>query len=235
MRIAVFPDAASVAAEAACFIADAARRAAVERGRFSIAVSGGRTPWPMLRALADQELPWQHIDIVQTDERVAPAGDSDRNITGLRKILGAGAPRHIHAMPVEERELERAAARYAATLQGLAGHPPVLDVVHLGLGADGHTASLLPDDPVLGESKAEVALTQPYQGRRRMTLTYPVLNLARRIVWLVTGEDKAAMLARLHAGDTAIPAGRVRAENAVVFADRAAASQMGGDVAQARV
>ncbi len=127
-------------------------------------------------------------------------------------------------MPVESADLDEAAARYAQTLVDIAGSPPVLDLVHLGLGPDGHTASLVPGDPVLDVTDADVALTGLYQGRRRMTLTYPALNRARRVLWLITGEDKAAMLVRLRRGDPAIPAGRVRQDHAVVLADRAARS-----------
>jgi len=125
-------------------------------------------------------------------------------------------------MPVETADLDQAAARYAQILVAVAGSPPVIDLVHLGLGADGHTASLVPGDPVLDVTDADVALTRPYQGRRRMTLTYPVLNRARRVLWLITGADKAAMLGRLRRGDPTIPAGRVRQDDAVVLADRAA-------------
>jgi 6-phosphogluconolactonase len=192
-----------------------------------MAVSGGRTPWLMLRALARADLPWEGVHVVQVDERVAPAGDTDRNLTHLRESLLAEAsliPRHIHAMPVEAPDLESAAARYAETLQEIAGSPPVLDLVHLGLGPDGHTASLVPGDPILNVTDADVALTGLYQGRRRMTLTYPILNRSRRILWLVTGNDKAAMVRRLADGDTVIPAGRVKSDHALILADRAAAN-----------
>ena len=222
MKTVVLADADAVAARAARFVAEEARRASAERGRFSIAVSGGRTPWGMLRALADQDIAWDQVEIFQTDERVAPAGDQDRNIGGLHESLGGMGRGNIHPMPVEEPDLEVAAARYADTLRRHCGRPPVLDLVHLGLGADGHTASLVPGDPVLEVSEVEVAVTGTYLGRCRMSLTYPLLNRARKILWLVVGGDKAAMLARLQAGDTAIPAGRVRASNAVIFADRAA-------------
>src|SRR5207249_1186901 len=176
--------------------------------------------------LAKEDLPWDSIHIVQVDERVAPAGHPERNLTHLYESLLEHAPlrrEHIYAMPVESAELEAAAERYALTLQQIAGLPPVLDLAHLGLGPDGHTASLVPGDPVLNVTDADVALTQVYQGRRRMTLTYPVLNRSRRIVWLVTGRDKADMLARLFKGDDSIPAGRVRRDRALVLADREAA------------
>ena len=165
--------------------------------------------------------------MLQVDERIAPAGDPDRNLTHLRESLLARAPlrpEHIHAMPVESPDLEAAAAHYARLLEEIAGAPAVLDLVHLGLGPDGHTASLVPGDPVLEVADRDVALTgDAYQGRRRMTLTYPVLDRARRILWLVTGSDKVGMLARLRAADHSIPAGRVRQDRARLMADRAAA------------
>lgn len=227
MRVEVFADAESVAQQAAALIAAEARAAVAARGRFVIAVSGGHTPWVMLRALSGEDVPWQNVYMAQVDERVAPAGDPDRNLTHLRESLQAPLrPEQILAMPVESPDLEAAAARYAATLREIAGSPSVLDLVHLGLGPDGHTASLVPGDPVLEFTAADVALTGIYQGRRRMTLTYPMINRSRRILWLVTGSEKVEMLGRLRQGDTSIPAGRVRQDQAVVFADKAAAGQL---------
>jgi 6-phosphogluconolactonase len=227
MRVEVFADAESVAQQAAALIAAEARAAVAARGRFVIAVSGGHTPWAMLRALSGEDVPWQNVYMAQVDERVAPAGDPDRNLTHLRESLQAPLrPEQILAMPVEAPDLEAAAARYAATLREVAGSPSVLDLVHLGLGPDGHTASLVPGDPVLEFTAADVALTGIYQGRRRMTLTYPIINRSRRILWLVTGSEKVEMLGRLRQGDTSIPAGRVRQDQAVVFADKAAAGQL---------
>ena len=230
MKIEVLDSADAVAEEAAAIIATDARIATAQRGRFVMAVSGGRTPWAMLRALAGMQVPWDGVHILQVDERVAPAGDPDRNLTHLRESLLEHAPLRpdqIHPMPVEEPDLEAASAAYAQTLHEVAGTPVVLDLVHLGLGPDGHTASLVPGDPVLKVHDAAVALAGPYQGRRRMTLTYPVLDHARRVLWVVTGADKAPMLARLRAGDKSIPAGRVRQNDAVVLVDRAAASGLG--------
>ena len=229
MKIEVLDDANEVADEAAAIIATDARIAVAARGRFTMAVSGGQTPWVMLRALADKEVPWDGVHVLQVDERVAPAGDPDRNLTHLRESLLEHAPlrpEQIHAMPVEAEDLQAAAASYAATLREVAGSPAVLDLVHLGLGPDGHTASLVPGDPVLDVNDAAVALAGPYQGRRRMTLTYPVLNHARRVLWLVTGSEKAPMLVRLRDGDRSIPAGRVRQDHALVLADRAAAAKL---------
>jgi 6-phosphogluconolactonase len=230
MKIDILADADAVAKEAAAIIAAEARAAVAARGRFIMAVSGGHTPWQMLRALADEEVPWAGVHIVQVDERVAPTGDPDRNFTHLRESLLEHAPlrpEQIHAMPVESPDLELAAARYALTLRELAGTPPVLDLAHLGLGPDGHTASLVPGDAVLNVTDADVALTEVYQGRRRMTLTYPMLNRSRRVLWLVTGSDKVGMLERLYGGDVSIPAGRVCQDQALVLADRAAAGPLG--------
>ena len=171
-------------------------------------------------------MPWASVHLVQVDERVAPAGDADRNLTHLRESLLDRVPlrpEQIHAMPVEFPDLRIATARYAATLAAVAGAPPVLDLVHLGLGPDGHTASLVPNDPVLDVAGADVAVTGVYQGRLRMTLTYPALDRARRILWVVTGGEKAAMLARLRKADPGIPAGCVRQAAALALADRAAA------------
>ena len=227
MEVKVLDDADAVAREGAAVIAVEARAAVAARGRFIVAVSGGHTPWQMLRAMAQEDVPWKGVHVAQVDERVAPAGDPDRNLTHLRQSLLAHAPlrpEQVYAMPVESPDLEAAAAQYALTLQEIAGSPPVLDLAHLGLGPDGHTASLVPGDPVLDVTDADVAVTgRAYQGRRRMTLTYPMLNRSRRILWLVTGSEKVAMLARLRAGDRSIPAGRVSQDRALVLADRAAA------------
>ena len=228
METEVLADAEAVARRAAAIVAAEAREAVAARGRFALAVSGGHTPWLMLRALAGEDVPWDGLHLFQVDERVAPAGDPDRNWTHLRESLLDRAPLRpdqAHAMPVESPDLAAAAARYAQTLGEIAGQPPVLDLVHLGLGPDGHTASLVPGDPALDVTDADVALTGVYQGRRRMTLTYPVLNRARRVLWVVTGGEKAVMLGRLSAGDPSIPAGRVRQDRALLLADRAAAPQ----------
>ncbi len=228
MKMEVLASAELVAHRAAEIMAADARAAAAARGRFVMAVSGGHTPWLMLRALAEADVPWQAVHVVQVDERVAPAGDPDRNLTHLRESFLDHAPltpENIHTMPVEPPDLEAAAARYAAALQRIAGSPAVLDVVHLGLGPDGHTASLVPGDPVLNVTDLDVAVTGSYQGRRRMTLTYPILNRSRRVLWVITGDEKREMLRRLVNGDETIPAGRVRRELALVIADEAAAGR----------
>jgi len=232
MKLEVYSNADEVAQKAAALLAAEARAAVAARGMFVMAVSGGHTPWQMLRALAGEDVPWRFVHVVQVDERIAPPGNPDRNLTHLRESLLEHAPlnpEHIHAMPVESSNLQAACSEYAVTLQNLAGSPPVLDLVHLGLGADGHTASLVPGDPVLDIKDADVALTGIYQKRRRMTLTYPMLNRSRRVLFVVTGEEKASMLPRLLASDAQIPAGRVRSDHALVLADRAAAEQLSRD------
>ena len=227
MQCEVLEDADAVARRGAATIAAAAREAVDARGRFVVAISGGHTPWRMLRLLADEDVPWMHVHIVQVDERVAPAGDPDRNLVHLRESLGRAPLREqqIYPMPVDLPDLTVASRRYANVLIELAGSPPVLDLVHLGLGTDGHTASLVPNDAVLEIVDRCVAVTQPYQGHRRMTLTYPTIDRARRVLWVVTGAEKRAALAQLRARDRSIPAGRVRVDDALVLADRAAAPQ----------
>jgi len=228
MRMEILVDTDEVARKAADFIAREAEAAVTTRGRFVIAFSGGSTPGLMLRYLAEKTMPWDGVYVVQVDERVAPAGHPDRNLTHLREALlerSGVLPERIYPMPVAEQDLAAAAERYARELEEIAGPPPVLDLVHLGLGTDGHTASLVPEDPVLEVDDADVAVTGIYEGRRRMTLTYPVINRARRILWLVNGEKKAPALARLRAADMSIPAGRVEQHRAVIFADRSAVKE----------
>jgi 6-phosphogluconolactonase len=228
MRFEVFDDAGSVARAGAVTVAADARAAVASRGRFAVAVSGGHTPWMMLRALAAEDIPWAAVHIFQVDERVAPDGHPDRNLTHLRESFLQYVPLdpdQIHAMPVGAPDLEAAATEYTMALRDIAGSPPVLDLVHLGLGPDGHTASLVPGDPVLDVFDADVAMTRIYQGRRRMTLTYPVINRAGKVLWLVTGTEKTEMLHRLVDGDESIPAGRVQRDSSILLADRAATGQ----------
>ena len=229
LELEVFLDEEAAAEGAARIIADAAKLSVTSRGRFVMAVSGGNTPWIMLRKLAGKDLPWDRMKIFQVDERVAPTGHTDRNLTHLRECLIGRSPlteKQICAMPVESPDLNAAAREYSISLDLAAGSPPVLDLVHLGLGPDGHTASLVPGDPVLSIADADVALAGAYQGRRRMTLTYPAINRALRILWLVTGSGKTEMLARLQQGDVSIPAGRISQEHAHIVADRAAAGNL---------
>ena len=218
LEIEVLPDSGAVAERGAELIAERASEAVEQRDRFALAVSGGRSPWAMFEALHGR-MPWERVTIFQVDERIAPDGDPDRNLTHLLRSLPQRGAADVRAMPVWAHDLDAAAAIYASDL------PEQLDLVHLGLGPDGHTASLVPGDPVLDVEDRDVALTAEYEGRRRMTLTYPSLNKARCVLWLVTGADKADALRKLRAGDTTIPAGRVATANAVVLADRVAAGE----------
>lgn len=215
----VLPDAAAAAHAAAERIATEAARAVTDRGVFSLAFSGGRSPWVMFEDLAGMDLPWESVELFQVDERVAPDDDPIRNLTHLRECLGPTIPVAIHPMPVTEPDLDAAAAAYAGDL------PAMLDVIHLGLGADGHTASLVPADAVLDVDDRLVAPTGGlYQDTRRLTLTYPGLQRGRLLLWLVTGADKRGPLRQLLAGDPAIPAGRVAPAGAsVIIADEEAA------------
>lgn len=203
------------AALAARLIAEGAREAVASRGRAILALSGGSSAPPLLDSLAAEEVPWPHVVLLQVDERVAPDGHDDRNATALVAHLvdRVDIPdRAVHLMPVADREPEEAAVAYQTRLAALQPFAvPVLDVVHLGLGEDGHTASLIPDDPVLGERRASVAATGVYLGRRRVTLTFPVLDLARQRIWLVPGDGKGSALRALRDGDPSMPAGRVEA------------------------
>jgi 6-phosphogluconolactonase len=225
LPVVVEPDPEKRAERAADEVVSAATAAIEERGRFAVAFSGGSTPAGMLAALAGRPLPWDRVHVFQVDERVAPAGHDDRNLNSLVDTLGAVLPEgNLHPMPVEADDLEAAAARYADELAEVAGGE--LDLVHLGLGDDGHTASWPPGDPVLGAG-ADVALAGPYEGRRRMTLTPPAVNRARRVLWLVEGEKKASMLARLLEGDEELPAAAVRRDRALVVDDPVAAGGPG--------
>lgn len=218
-QIEVVADEKAAARRAAELIAETGAAAAAERGPFGLAMSGGRTPWAMLAILGDLELmPWESTELFQVDERIAAPGSEERNLTHMVLGLSMAHQAALRPMPVTQRDRDAAAREYESAL------PERFDLVHLGLGPDGHTASLVPGDPVLEVRDRRVAMTEgEYQGHRRMTLTYPALDEARRILWLVTGAEKQEALAKLLAGDDSIPAGRVRNEDMVVVADEAAA------------
>jgi 6-phosphogluconolactonase len=218
-RLEVLDDAEAVHRRGAEIIAEAIRTDLSERDHCALAVSGGRDPWTMFSRLEEFELDWREIEIFQVDERVAPAGSPERNLTHLVESLSIGAQGSIRPMPVTDDDLEAAADRYAASL------PDALDLAHLGLGPDGHTASLVPGDSVLEVTDKRVAVTSgEYQGVRRMTLTYPELHRTRRLLWVVTGEDKVDALRKLIDRDPSTPSGRVDpGGDSLVLADRAAA------------
>ncbi len=213
----VFDDLDALSDAAARYVANLAGEAVADDGMFHFAVSGGRTPWKMFGVLTTLDVPWAQTVIWQVDERVAPEDDPERNLVHLREALGDKSA-EVHPMPVEDGDLDAAAARYGDTL------PYRFHLVHLGIGPDGHTASLVPGDPVLEVRDRPVAVTSGrYQGRRRMTLTYPGIGRASQLLWLVSGEDKRTSLEKLLASDPSIPAGRVEAGSSIVMADRAAA------------
>ena len=228
MKIEVVAD-EHLGARGAAHVATVLRVAVAVRGHAVVTFSGGSTARPLLAALARADVPWAAVHVLQVDERVAPDGDPDRNLTALRLELTdriALPPGHLHAMPVLDSDLEGASARYAHVLQELCGLPPTLDLVHLGLGEDGHTASLVPGSPVLRGGAGAVAVTPPYRGRRRMTLTLPTLSRARTVLWFVNGSTKAAVVRRLVDGDPTIPAGKVERSRAILFVGAAAAAAL---------
>jgi 6-phosphogluconolactonase len=224
LRVEIEDDPEGVARRGAAEIADAARTAVDAGGSFALAVSGGTTPWAMFRALSHHDVLWEAVGIWQVDERIAPRGHEDRGLTHLEASLPAAALPRVYPMPVDDLDprddeaCDEAAAAYAA------GLPATFDLVHLGLGDDGHTASLAPDDPVLESRDRDVAITRVYRGRRRMTLTYPVLDRARRILWVAAGSSKADPLRKLIARDPSIPASHVAAPDQLAIVDRAAGS-----------
>jgi 6-phosphogluconolactonase len=219
IELEVCADEKAAGRRAAELVATAGAEAVAERNIFSFAMSGGRSPWGMLAILGEQEeMPWDKTELFQVDERIASPGSEDRNLTHMVLGLSMDHQSTLRPMPVTQRNLEAAAREYESSL------PERLDCVHLGLGPDGHTASLVPDDPVLEVSDRRVALTETaYQGHHRMTLTYPALAEAGQIIWLVTGPKKVEPLRRLLDGDTSIPAARVENARMIVIADQAAA------------
>jgi 6-phosphogluconolactonase len=224
-RLEVLDDPEAVHQRGAELIAEAAKTAISDRDHCALAVSGGHDPWRMFSQLEDFDLDWTEIEVFQVDERVAPAGSDERNLTHLVESLSIGAQGSIRPMPVTDEDLDAAADRYAEQLPG-----GPLDLAHLGIGPDGHTASLVPNDPVLEVTDKRVAMTSgEYQGVRRMTLTYPEINRIRSLLWVVTGEEKVDALQKLIAQDPSTPSGRVRPEgDSLILADRAAAPDAGG-------
>ena len=225
MKTEIFPSADQVAKEAAAYIEQLIRETLAHKKTFSMAISGGRTPWEMLKILSKASLPWTRVNLFQVDERVAPDGHADRNLTQLFQAI-EGSPLvtqlRIFPMPVLAANLDEGCREYIQVLDEVT-EGKGLDLIHLGLGSDGHTASLVPGDGVLDLQDRLVACTQnTYQGRIRMTLTYPLLNSAKQILWIVTGSEKQEMVRRLLNQDASIPAGSIRQENALLMADQAA-------------
>ncbi|MEQ8717209.1 MAG: 6-phosphogluconolactonase [Acidimicrobiales bacterium] len=218
------------AVTAAALVAERGRTALAERGRFVLALSGGSTPRPLFEALASQRLDWDRVHLVQVDERVVGRDSPERNLVDIERLLraplaDAGTAPTLHPMPVDG-DADAGALRYADELAAVAGEPPVIDVVHLGLGADGHTASLVPGDAGLLVVDRDVTVTAPYQGRPRMTLTFPAIARSRLVVWFVTGAGKAPVTRRLVDGDTSIPAARIATPEQILVCDRAAGADL---------
>ena len=212
LRVVDVGDDKSLGEASASFVIERINEVLAHQALFTLALSGGTTPWAMLDVLRTGDVPWDRIAIFQVDERIAPAGDPSRNITQIAEHLPASA--HIDQMPVELANLDAAAASYAARIPG------TFDLIHLGLGPDGHTASLVPNDPVLDVTDRDVAVTtNEYQGHRRMTLTFPVLDRAAAVMWLVRRDRAPDALKKLRAGDASIPGGRVSCPNQVLFTD----------------
>lgn len=228
IEVEILPDASTQATRTAALVAAHLGEAVADRGRATLAVSGGSTPAAFLARLAEEPLPWEAIHVFQVDERVAPPGDAERNLTGLTAALLNRVPippGNVHAMPVNDPDLDAAAAGYADELRKVAGPEGRLDVVHLGIGDDGHTASWPPGDPVV-DATDDVAVVGPFNGRLRMTLTPPAVNRAGSIVWLVAGSGKAPAVRGLVDGDPALPASRVRRSDAVLLLDNAAGADL---------
>jgi 6-phosphogluconolactonase len=211
----IFADADALAAHAARWITALAK----EKDGFAVALSGGSTPKALYRALAAaDDFPWDRVQWYFGDERFVPPDDAQSNCRMAREaMLFRAPPGNVHPVPTVGVTPDEAAARYEAELRARAT-APLFDLVLLGLGTDGHTASLFPGTSALDERERWVRATR----NGRITLTYPALENATRIAFLVTGADKRAMLARLRDGDTTIPAGRVTGD-ITIFADEAAA------------
>ncbi len=231
MMLEVVADREALADRAVDVIVEIANQSIDERGIFTLAISGGSTPRRMLEVLAERPgVDWERIHLFQVDERVAPDGDPDRNATMLDEALLTESFRSRHdvggvwLMPVTDGDLDSAASAYAATVDRIAGSPVVFDLVQLGLGSDGHTASLIPDDPILAVDDRDVATTEVYNGRRRLSLTWPVLDRAKHQLWVIAGEDKGPALSQYLNADPAIPATLPTQARATVLVDEAAFS-----------
>jgi 6-phosphogluconolactonase len=231
MEIRATGTAADAADLAATAIAERLHAAVAARGTATLALSGGRTPALMVQRLAESDVAWPHVHLFQVDERAVAVDDPDRNWTTFAPLVTLLPDGHAHAVPVgaadDDAALLAAADEYARTLARVSGNPVVLDVVHLGLGNDGHTASLPPGDPVVEVTDRDVAVTASYRGHRRLTLTRPVLDRARAVVWLVVGPDKADVARRLLACDPALVGSHVGRDRALVVLDAAAAALTG--------
>ena len=221
MQVRVSATAEGAAEDAAAYVAARAVEAIEERGRFVWAVSGGSTPGAFLAALAlHDRVDWANTHLFQVDERIAATGSDDRNDTMIRdRFVTARPDANYHPMPVVAASLGAALVDHLTDLERLAGEPARLDLVQLGLGGDGHTASLIPGDPVL-EAAGDLATTGLYNGTRRVTMTAPLLNRARERLFLVTGAGKDEALGQLAERDPNIPGSLISDADTVLVTDR---------------
>jgi 6-phosphogluconolactonase len=190
------------------------------RGVAAIAVSGGTTPAAMLGELAASGADWRHVHVFQVDERLVPDDDERRNMRLVRAAFAQSGvpPANLHAVVAASAAPQAVADSYGRELRAIAGTPPVLDAVHLGLGADGHTASLFPGDRAVGAG-GDVALSGDHGGMRRITLTLDTLNRARMRIWLVTGTRKREVVKRMLEPGSSLVANRLQAEHSVLVLD----------------
>lgn len=208
------------------------------KGAFCVSLSGGSTPMSLYALLASDafrgRFPWQRVSWYWGDERFVPYDHPESNYRMAREAMLSKAPvppKNIHPVPANGTP-EEAASRYERTLQAAYGAValdparPLFDITLLGLGADGHTASLLPGEPVLQERKRWVASVPHGRPEVRITMTYPVIESSRKVAFLVAGKEKAAIFRAIRAGGSQVPAARVRPVGDLVwFVDRAAAGE----------
>ena len=231
-EVRVSPDAETLAREAARYFIEIARDAAKQRGRFAVALSGGSTPKSLYSLLASAEfrdqVPWAQTHWFWGDERCVPPDDPQSNYRMVKEALLSKAPvppSNVHRMAGEDAEPERAARRYEQELRTFFGGLPCLDLVLLGLGEEGHTASLFPGSPALEEQERWVVA--PYVEKlksHRLTLTLPVINAAANVAFLVAGAGKREILKQVTSSEGDLPAQQVRPKRGklVWMADEAA-------------
>jgi 6-phosphogluconolactonase len=238
MNLVVLPDAAAVSAAGADRFVEAAREAIAARGIFRVALSGGGTPkkiYPMLRSSPRVDaVDWSRVEFWWGDERAVPPDDPESNYGVANEMLLSQLPdvdrAHVHRMPADAEDLDAAAAAHEAELRsafGVSGDdpPPAFDLIWLGMGPDGHCASLFPGSSALDErERLVVANWAPGPGAWRMTFTYPLLDAAREVLFLVTGADKAEVLEQIRDGAD-YPAARVSAQRTAWVVDAAAAGE----------
>lgn len=234
----VLPDAKAVCAAMADRVVEAAVAAIEERGIFRIALSGGGTPktvYPMLlEPRRRDQVDWSRVEFFWGDERTVPPDDPESNFGVAYQMLIAHLPNvrpdRIHRMQAEAPDLDLAALSYESELRlafnARGAEPPEFDLIWLGMGPDGHTASLFPGSDALDESERWVVGNwAPGPQAWRMTLTYPVLNGARRVIFAVEGANKADALRAIRAGGSGLPAERVAGDQVEWLVDAAAAGE----------